>query len=109
MVLDGGPADVYVPQLLARAEVPYVRARPEVDHTERYALLAEVADAPDWASAEALADRPETTATPAGGATFATVPEALRTRASYDRWGDGLKRWLQAERPLVLLQPPRRS
>ena len=105
VVLDG-PADVYVPQLLARVEVPFSRKRPEVEHTARHALLAEVADAPDWASAEALPDRPETTATPAGDATFAAVPEALADPASYDRWGDSLKRWLQNERPLVLLRSP---
>ncbi|PAP77740.1 helicase HerA domain-containing protein [Rubrivirga marina] len=106
VILAGSPADVYVPRLLARAEVPYVRARPEVDHTARHALLAEVADVPDWASAEALPDRPETTASPADGAAYAPVPSALADAANYDRWGDDLKRRLQTERPLVLLQSP---
>ena len=106
VVLDGGPADVYVPQLLARTEVPYARSKPEVDHVERFALLAEVADAPDWASAEPLADRPATTAHPADGAAFTVVPEPMADAKSYDRWGAELKRWLQAERPLVLLQSP---
>lgn len=106
VVLGGGPADVYVPLLLARVEVPFSRKKPEVAHTERHVLLAEVADAPDWASAEALPGRPETTAMPADGASFAAVPESMTDAKNYDRWGDDLKRWLQAERPLVLLRSP---
>ncbi|MEM6327871.1 MAG: ATP-binding protein, partial [Bacteroidota bacterium] len=43
VVLDGD-ADEYVPMLLARAEVPFERKRPPVDHTARHVLLAEVVD-----------------------------------------------------------------
>ena len=104
VILDGGTPDVYVPMLLARAEVPYRRARPEVDHTERYTLLAEVDRAPDWSSADVLPDRPPTTASPASGATFAEVPSALTEAGSYGGWEKDLKRWLQQERPLTLFQ-----
>ncbi|MEM6286547.1 MAG: DUF87 domain-containing protein [Bacteroidota bacterium] len=103
VVLDGA-ADVYVPMLLARAEVPYRRADPKVDHTERFTLLAEVHGTPDWSSADVLPDRPATASVPAEGATFAEVPGALAEAEAYPKAEKDLKRWLQQERPLALLQ-----
>ena len=103
VVLEGG-ADVYVPMLLARAEVTYSRARPPVDHAARVTLLAEVNGDPDWSSADALPDRPATTASPKDGAAFAEVPPALADGDRYGRWEKALKKWLQAERPLTLYQ-----
>ena len=102
--LAGEPADRYVPMLLARAEVPYQRKSLDVDHTERFTVLIEVADGdPQWAAAEPLAERPATRTTPADGATFAPLPEG--TDASrFNRWETDLKRWLQQEHPLRLLQ-----
>ena len=106
VILEGGRPDVYVPMLLARAEVPFKRVKPEVDHTERFVLLGEVGEAPDWNAADVLAERPASTATPADGATFAPVPDALADASSYDDWERDLKRWLQHERPLTLLRSP---
>ena len=103
-VIVAGDADVYQPMLLARAEVPYRRARPEVDHTGRFTLLAEVTDAPDWDSADALADRPDTTAAPVSGATFAPVPQPLTEAGNLARWERDLKKWLQDQRTLPLFQ-----
>ena len=106
VVLAGEAPDVYVPHLLARAEVPFSRTRPPVEHTARHVLLAEVDDAPDWDGAEVLDERPATTTAPADGAAFAEVPAALADSASYPRWERALKKWLQAERPLRLLRSP---
>ena len=103
VVLAGDAPDVYVPMLLARAEVPFSRKRPPVDHTMRLALLAETEGEPDWHSADVLDGRPETVAAPADGATFAPVPEALADAGSYPKIERGLKQWLQRERPLRLL------
>ncbi len=104
VVLAGAPADLYVPHLLARAEVAYRRASPPVDHTERLVLLAEATDAPQWDAAEALPQRPEAAATPADGAAFAPLPPAVAAR--FGSFEADLKRWLQAERPLRLLAAP---
>lgn len=99
-----GDADTYVPMLLARAEVPFERKRPPVDHTERHVLLAELVDGePQWNSADDLADRPETVRQPAEGATFAALPEGVAD-ASGSAWEKNLKRWLQDERPLTLFE-----
>ena len=98
VVLDGTDPDLYRPMLLARAEVPYRRSRPPVDHTARFTLLAEVADEPAWGAADALQDPPATAAAPADGASFADLPPALADPASYRRWETSLKRWLQSER-----------
>ncbi|WP_412068106.1 helicase HerA domain-containing protein [Rubrivirga sp. IMCC43871] len=104
-VVLAGAADVYHPMLLARAEVPVSRSRPPVEHTQHITLLAEVADAPDWHTADALDARPET-GQPVDGATFADVPAALADPASYPRWESALKKWLQTERPLRLFRSP---
>ncbi|MGB3544042.1 ATP-binding protein [Rubrivirga sp.] len=101
-----GDADVYVPMLLARAEVPFKRARPEIDHTETYVLLAEVRDEPDWSSADLLGDRPATTSRPNDGASFAEVPASMTKDGSYPTWERSLKKWLQTERPLEVLRSP---
>ena len=106
VVLAGDGADVYVPMLLARAEVPFSRTHPPVDHTARHVLLAEVGDAPDWSAADVLNGRPATTATPDDGATFAEVPAALADPGNFPKWVTDLKRWLQNERPLTLLRSP---
>ena len=103
IVLDG-QADVYQPMLLARAEVPYRRSRPPVDHTARFTLLADIADAPDWDSADALPDRPPTSAAPAASAAFAPVPDPLADAGSYGGWERDLKKWLQNERTLTLFE-----
>ena len=101
-----GEAERYVPMLLARVEVPFQRARPKIDHTERYTLLAEVDGAPDWDSADVLADRPATASRPSDGAAFAPVPPALEDAGSYPTWERSLKKWLQSERPLEVLRSP---
>ena len=50
-----GAAEEYVPMLLARAAIPYTRKSLDVDHTERVALLTEIASGdPVWDAAEAL-------------------------------------------------------
>ena len=103
-------ADVYVPALLARAEVAYVRASPAVDHTERVVLLveagADAGDAPLWDAAEALAVRPDAAPAPDDAATFAPLPDALAAALRSPRTEADLKRWLQSARPLRLLASP---
>ena len=101
-ILAGDAPDVYVPMLLARAEVPFKRSRPPVEHTERLTLLAETEGEPDWHAADVLDGRPETTSAPADGATFAPVPDVLADADGYRTLEKGLKRWLQHERPLIL-------
>ena len=103
VVLDGDAPDVYVPMLLARAEVPYTRAAIDLDHTARYTFLTEVHGEPDWSAAEVLDGRPPTAQAPADGAGFEAVPGALADAGSYPRWDKALKPWLQQERPLTLL------
>jgi hypothetical protein len=98
--LAGDAPEEYVPKLLVRAEIPYVRKSLDVDNTERVTLLAELADGePQWDAAEPLAERPETHATPAPEASFAPLPEGVGSGA-FARWEPDLKRWLQRERPL---------
>jgi len=104
IIVNGDAPDVYVPMLLARAEVPYTRASIDLKHTERYTLLTEVDGAPDWSAADALADRPETASVPTDGATFSEVPAALADAGSYPKWEKALKKWIQSERPLTVLQ-----
>jgi len=103
-VVLAGDADHYAPHLLARVEIPYRRASPAVDHTERLTLLAEAAASPDWSAADAQPERPEATVGGAEGATWGEVPAALTMPSAYDRLSDDLKRWVQAERPLTLFQ-----
>ena len=104
IVVDGDAPDVYVPMLLARAEVPYTRASIDLDHTERYTLLTEVDGTPDWSAADVLAERPQTASVLAEGATFAPVPDALADADNYAKWEKALKKWIQSERPLTVLQ-----
>ena len=104
VVLEGDAPDVYVPMLLARAEVPYARASIDLDHTARYAFLTEVDGDPDWSAADVLPDRPATASAPADGAAFEAVPGPMADAGSYPRWEKDLKRWVQQERPLVVLQ-----
>ena len=106
LVLAGDPTDVYVPHVLARIEVPYRRATPAADHTEHLVLLAEISDTPRWDASDRLPERPETTDTPVDGALFADVPPGLGDASAVDRWTAELKRWIQNEHPLTLLQAP---
>ena len=110
----GAPAGplTYVPHVLARAEVPFVRKSLGVDATVAHALLAEISDGePVWNAADALDGRPETVAAPAdpgsgsgaGSAAFGELPDGLDA-AAFARWERGLKKWLQAERPLEVLR-----
>ncbi|GAB5537237.1 MAG: ATP-binding protein [Rubricoccaceae bacterium] len=104
VIVEGDAPDVYVPMLLARAEVPYRRSSIDLDHTARYTLLTEVDGAPDWSAADVLADRPDTVSVPEDAATFADVPAALADAKSYPKWEKAFKKWLQSERPLTVLQ-----
>ena len=103
-VVLAGAGETYQPMLLAQVEIPYRRARPEVDHTARLTVLAPVADGPDWGSAAAWPERPETVESPAAGAAFLPVPAPLADPRAYARWEADLTRWLQADRPLILYQ-----
>ena len=104
IIVDGDAPDVYVPMLLARAEVPYSRASIDLKHTARYTLLTEVDGDPDWSAADALADRPGTASVPAEDATFADVPASLADAGNYATWEKDLKKWIQSERPLTVFQ-----
>ena len=97
-----GEAEEYVPMLLARAEVPFTRKSLDIDHTERFTLLTEIAGGePLWDAAEMLAERPQTQTTPEAGAAFAGLPEGVDAGA-FAKWEKGLKKWLQQEQPLTI-------
>ncbi|MEM1055870.1 MAG: DUF87 domain-containing protein [Bacteroidota bacterium] len=104
--LEGSDVDEYVPMLLARAEVPFNRKSPPVDHVERTTLLTEIVDGqPQWDAADPLAERPAMQTTATDGATFAALPDGVDAK-TFAKWERDLKKWLQQERPLTLFKSP---
>lgn len=93
---------VYEPYLLASVDVHYVRAGYEIDHWVKLGRLTPLDDAkPDWALGESV-ETLSMVATPEEGATFAPLPDAARTAASYGRWQRTYLAYLYREHPLTL-------
>jgi DNA-binding ferritin-like protein len=104
----GAGSPRYVPSLLAVADVRYEDAKNAVAQTMSLGFTVPLRDgavtvdwdhaAPTTLSLDALKSEPD------AGATFAELPAAAASRASYAGWEKEFARWLLASKPLALLR-----
>jgi hypothetical protein len=103
-----GTEVTYEPALLGVADVHYSSAKHGVDHAERVALVAEIADSPggvEWDSAGAVdLERSKLDTAPLAGATFGELAAAGRDPKSVERWKKSLLMSLRQDRALTLFQ-----
>jgi hypothetical protein len=97
----------YEPALFATASVRFVDPKRGVDLTRPVARLVPFGSGAvvvDWAASEETEVAAEDLeSSPAGPATFGSLPAAASKPASYQAWLKGFGRWLQQEQALTLL------
>ena len=102
---------VYVPRLVAAADVVYSSARYKVEEEERFFLAWELSDGPvpvDWDAREALTADPERLDDePPAEAAFDECPDAVSSPKSFSKWERAFKRWLRTAEPLLLFKSPK--
>jgi hypothetical protein len=95
----------YRPYLLGEAQLHYVSTKPSLDHWEKVALVAPLADplpADLWSSAQNLAPHAVLAEEPAAGSGFGPLPAALGTPKNLAIWGRALGQYLYQHHPLGL-------
>ena len=99
----------YRPRLLATGVLAYANARPKLDVSQPFRLLADLAegDGVDWSSA-ALGDGgdPSLDSEPAPNAAFENLPAQAATVENLRGVEAAVKRWLRDNAPLVVLRSP---
>jgi len=108
-----GPAEAttsYRPALLGKARLHFVDAKSGIDEQQDVIVLAPIGDKlrdHPWDESEiSPAPGPQTSDTPAAGASFAALPPELTVPKNYTAWGKELETHLYREYPLRLLRAP---
>ncbi len=103
-----GETLVYYPSLLAAGSVNFFNASLQINQREDYLLTVDPDDESgdvDWADDSPLMLKPSDLDTrPDPDAGFAELPACLGRAKQYKTWDKDLKRWLRANRALVLFK-----
>jgi hypothetical protein len=101
---------VYYPRLLAAGTISYQNARLKVAERRDFMFSVEPDDdsaTVDWISSEPLAMAPsDLDQRPDPDAAFAELPGCMGRPKQYAAWEKDMRRWLRAERPLILYKSP---
>ncbi len=105
------PGSVYIPALLAKFRLHFVRATYAVDEWQECALLQELASGevptPPWHGAQRIvAETLAFTSTPVANAAYASLPTELLRRQTYASLGSQLKDHLYQSQTLTLWRSP---
>ncbi|MGD2167322.1 MAG: ATP-binding protein, partial [Gammaproteobacteria bacterium] len=99
---------IYVPGLLVGARLRYSRANPPIDSDRRVLLIIPAnatGRAPDWDAAVILDELPHALLeAPESDASFAPLPEAYGSPATFSGNTSRIRRWLRASYPLTVFR-----
>lgn len=99
---------IYLPYVVAAADIGFTNARYRVQESRRVVYLAPIGDGPfplDWSAGRELSvDIGRLQRAGLEDAAYDPLPEAARRRKSYDDWGKLFARWLRESQELRLFQ-----